>query len=462
MFCQKSLGTNEVVEEFPVGRRLAFDAARGRLWVVCRSCERWNLTPLEERWEAVERCERLFRGTRLRTSSQNIGLAKHREGLELVRIGKPLRPEFAAWRYGDQFGRRRNRMILLGNVAGLATTGGIVAGGMLIGFAGGTFAFNVAQFIYNMRVARARIRFRTSDGQVRKLGRGEVLATTRIEPADDEVGFRVQTHTGIWVDGYREWLEGDDARRALAAIIPSYNVMGGRKDTVGAAVSEIESLGHPQRFLLDVASRGESYIRNSVPGFVNEMPKSTKLALEMALHEEDERRAMGGELRRLEQAWRDAEEIAAISDDLLLPKGTDEFVARHRDSQGWRSAMYQTCMFCKKPLGSNEVLESFPVGRRLAFDAAKGRLWVVCIKCRRWNLTPLEERWEAVEDCERLFRATPTRASTENIGIARHREGLYLVRIGKPPRGSSRRGGTRMSSALGGVARWRWAARGMQ
>lgn len=46
-------------------------------------------------------------------------------------------------------------------------------------------------------------------------------------------------------------------------------------------------------------------------------------------------------------------------------------------------------MFCKKPLGANEVVESFPVGRRLAFDLAKGRLWVVCTKCKRWNLTPL-------------------------------------------------------------------------
>jgi hypothetical protein len=107
MFCKKPLGANEVVEAFPVGRRLAFDAARGRLWVVCRSCQRWNLTPLEERWEAVEACEELFRGTRVRTSSENIGLARHAEGLELVRIGRPLRPEFAAWRYGDQFGRRR-------------------------------------------------------------------------------------------------------------------------------------------------------------------------------------------------------------------------------------------------------------------------------------------------------------------------------------------------------------------
>ena len=140
MFCNKPLRTNEVVEEFPVGRRLAFDEAKGRLWVVCRSCERWNLTPLEERWEAVETCEKLFRDTQLRSSTENIGLARHPEGLELVRIGKPLRPEFAAWRYGDQFGRRRRRHIMIWSAAGVAWVGGIAitssiaVGGFMAGF----------------------------------------------------------------------------------------------------------------------------------------------------------------------------------------------------------------------------------------------------------------------------------------------------------------------------------------
>ncbi len=59
--------------------------------------------------------------------------------------------------------------------------------------------------------------------------------------------------------------------------------------------------------------------------------------------------------------------------------------------------MYVTCMFCSNPLGRNEVIEHFPVGRRLAFDSNKGRLWVVCRKCERWNLSPIEERWEAIE-----------------------------------------------------------------
>jgi hypothetical protein len=40
------------------------------------------------------------------------------------------------------------------------------------------------------------------------------------------------------------------------------------------------------------------------------------LALEMALHEESERRAQQGELEDLEEAWREAESIARIADAL--------------------------------------------------------------------------------------------------------------------------------------------------
>ena len=49
----------------------------------------------------------------------------------------------------------------------------------------------------------------------------------------------------------------------------------------------------------------------------------------MSLHEEQERRALEGELWMLEQAWKEAEEIAAISDNLLLPAGTDAFFDRY-------------------------------------------------------------------------------------------------------------------------------------
>src|ERR671929_85116 len=167
LFCQSDLGANESVERFPVGRRLAYDAARGRLWVVCPRCARWNLTPLEERWEAIEQCERLYRGTRLRASTANVGLARLREGLELVRIGSPLRPEMAAWRYGDQFGRRRRRMALRVGL-GVAAVGALVAGGV----AAGMSVAGAWWWVY-----------RLSESGIRRLARGDpntVLARVRI------------------------------------------------------------------------------------------------------------------------------------------------------------------------------------------------------------------------------------------------------------------------------------------
>lgn len=51
--------------------------------------------------------------------------------------------------------------------------------------------------------------------------------------------------------------------------------------------------------------------------------------------------------------------------------------------------MYRTCIFCSGQLGANESIETFPVGRSIAFDGGKGRLWAVCPRCARWNLAPI-------------------------------------------------------------------------
>lgn len=138
LFCNASLGANEAIERFPVGRRLAFDAAKGRLWVVCRQCQRWNLSPLAERWEAIDEAERAYRHTKKRVATDNVGLARLRDGTDLIRIGVPLRPEFAAWRYGDSFGRRRRRHLFV------AASAVIAGGGMVAGAAAGVVAIGGA------------------------------------------------------------------------------------------------------------------------------------------------------------------------------------------------------------------------------------------------------------------------------------------------------------------------------
>jgi len=49
----------------------------------------------------------------------------------------------------------------------------------------------------------------------------------------------------------------------------------------------------------------------------------------MALHEEEERRALNGELAGLQAMWRAAEEIASISDNLLVPASWPGFKRSH-------------------------------------------------------------------------------------------------------------------------------------
>src|SRR5207302_494825 len=59
--------------------------------------------------------------------------------------------------------------------------------------------------------------------------------------------------------------------------------------------------------------------------------------------------------------------------------------------------MYRTCAFCNGKLDGDGGPSGLGVGRRLAFDEWRSRLWVICPKCSRWNLAPLEERLEQIE-----------------------------------------------------------------
>ncbi|HET7566286.1 MAG TPA: hypothetical protein VFJ96_14885 [Gemmatimonadaceae bacterium] len=338
IFCNQSLGTNATFESFPVGRRIAFDAAKGRLWVICRKCERWNLSPLEERWEAVEEAERLYHDTRRRVATPEIGLARLADGTELVRIGAPLRPEFAAWRYGDQFGRRRNRQMLIAG-AGLAAIGGLVVGGVTAGVGIGGFGWMIVQ------AARTAIyggpetvvaRVRTDSGQVLPVRRRHLAESSITHASDGALAIELRYKNG------QSRFEGPEALRIASHVIPAVNRFGGSRQTVAAAVGEIEQGGGPERYVEQLARRAESstavtgrahqYGRRGSIGRTGLYGLSTvdRLALEMALHEEAERRAMAGELAELERAWRDAEEIAAIADDLLVPSGVRATLERMR------------------------------------------------------------------------------------------------------------------------------------
>ena len=63
---------------------------------------------------------------------------------------------------------------------------------------------------------------------------------------------------------------------------------------------------------------------------ISALPESLRLALEMVAHEDSERRALEGELALLEQAWKEAEEVAAIADNMFLPTFVEDWMRKHR------------------------------------------------------------------------------------------------------------------------------------
>jgi hypothetical protein len=348
MFCHQTLGENQVVEHFPVGRRLAFDSGRGRLWVVCRRCERWNLTPIEERWEAIEDCERLFYHVRTKVSTENVGLARHPEGTELVRIGAPMRPEFAAWRYGDQFGRRRKKAIWVGVGVG-AAVGTIAVAGVATGVISGALIGQFGNWVNIARNLRTHVRVRQPDGTVLKLKHPD-LEKARILSAGEDGEWVIEMKKG---GKMRRW-EGAEGLQMANRLIPAINRSGAKKSTVQDAVREIEDAGHPEEYLRLVSpetmdldgnlwsrAQGDGSwrpIKDKHIGLIHKLPHPSRLALEMALHEEQERKALQGELKALEAAWKAAEEIAEISDNLLLPEGADDFLEEHRQEAESRPA----------------------------------------------------------------------------------------------------------------------------
>ena len=336
LFCHAHLGRNEAIEYFPVGRRLAYDAAKGRLWVVCRRCERWNLTPQEERWEAIEEAERLYRGARRRMSTENVGLARVADGTELVRVGAPLRPEFAAWRYGDQFGRRRQRQAGIA-VGGVAALGAVVIGGVAAGVSMGAFSWIITQaFIRIVNGNPNTVLARVPDGDTLvEVRRKHLLRTVFVPSESGPFGLQIERREG------RMSVDGDEAARIAAALLPAVNRFGGSRDAVADAVGRIESAGGSESLVTRAGRAGIAAVGYDAPhvpahrwsraadrpwlahGLLT-LDTVTRLALEMALHEEQERRAIAGELAPLERAWREAEEIAAIADDLLLPASIGE------------------------------------------------------------------------------------------------------------------------------------------
>jgi hypothetical protein len=91
----------------------------------------------------------------------------------------------------------------------------------------------------------------------------------------------------------------------------------------------IEEAGSPDRFFRQVEyhARSRGYGYNPLRG----LPVELRLGLEMAANEDQERVALEGELALLEEAWKEAEALAAIADDLSISDSVRERLKSFRE-----------------------------------------------------------------------------------------------------------------------------------
>ena len=368
LFCHSDLNANHHLTTFPVGRRLAYDPKKGRLWVICTRCGRWNLTPLEERWEAIDDAERLFRGTRLRMSTDNVGLAQFRGGFELVRIGQALLPEVASWRYGTRLVRfepeetdiRPSLFIRGARLIARATAGALVGYAHAVGFSDDA--------VLKMRTFRRGrgVLLRTSDeyGNPINVRYDHLGAAELVRPEKDAPWqLKLQHDTGVAI------LAEAPALRVAGKMLATLNFGVASHAEVQHAIAKLDDAGDPEGYFTRVASlamrtswgrfpdakvegeeqpkgsfserlalqlanrsfwgRGGTGSDEKTPLF--RLPAVDRLALEMAANEDIERRALLGELETLHAAWKEAEEIAAIADEMFADDVLDEFKRQYYD-----------------------------------------------------------------------------------------------------------------------------------
>lgn len=398
IFCSSDLGVNDSLEEFPVGRALAFDSWRGRLWAICPVCQRWNLAPIEMRWEAVERAEKVFRATSLRVQAERIGLAQLRDGTRLVRVGDAVPGELAAWRYGRELLRRRRRYWMEVGFSAIATaTFGVPAfwGASRRKEVIGQIPASASPTGRDLLIKRLHLdgaEFRSGFGEAAaSSGGGAGVGGVGGVAAGVAAGVGAGAGAGVGAGGgaadvnggvsdgglilelprrgvlFRRFpglvLQGQSARAVLERALVGINHRGASPRALERALGLLEGSGSAEAYVgrlglaagrsgtsgdgagaaeggnagavagdggergvvvMRIRERlGSGYWRcewggpgGSAEALRNDSGSARALALEMALHEAAERRALEGELAELESRWREAEEIARIADAL--------------------------------------------------------------------------------------------------------------------------------------------------
>ena len=337
LVCATAFEPNDQLEHLPNGQRVAFDPGRGRLWVVCPTCRRWSLAPIEDRWEALEELEKLTADkARLLSQTDNISLLKSGP-LEIVRVGKAQLTEEAWWRYGRELASRRQRYKKL-SFAGTAAAGAVVVGGWATGgmtllgmwFVMGHAPDSITDAARWLRFGGSAWRGAEECGSCgytfRALpysDRGGLGLFPGSEPGKIELVQRC-SNCGVYRDGGLR-LSGQDAERTLRRVLAYHHYQGASERRVVSAARLIQEAGSPQDLARIVIKDGRR---------LGDLQRTGAIALEIAANEASEQHLLALELAQLEAHWRREEELAEIVDGELSPLPTIETMRRRITGRG--------------------------------------------------------------------------------------------------------------------------------
>jgi hypothetical protein len=262
-------------------------------------------------------------------------------------------PEFAAWRYGGHYlaRYRRELRLSLGSQLVMATAYGakwIVGSALPMGVLAGIGVTTVAMqwsltAAHAQRLWLPRRVLHTAAHGPRAVTHGDAKATRVCIDEQSGVNLVLASRPVVsappllrrlgvqhlWTGGARTETRhsADESPRLLASILGASHVQAafGRKQ-VDAAVNVM--VEHVHRAPTEPGEAAVRLLTNPALGIgrpgdfpngrpLDSMPWQVRLAAEMALHEDDERRALAGELGALYARWEAAERIARIADGEL-------------------------------------------------------------------------------------------------------------------------------------------------
>ena len=321
-FCGGSLGGDGGASGLGVGKRFAFDPWKSRAWVICGVCGRWNLTPFDDRSETIEALEKMGRAGRVAATSAQVTLIRA-AAYDVVRIGRPPRIEMATWRYGERMKARRREHLKVYVPVAIVTVGAMVALNAAAGVGLGGFFGQMpgmidaaATGIIGQRKVGIEPPICENCGKVMVLRARHIQHARLTHTAHTDLALLL---TCPHCDTLGAQIEGDVAEKALRSGMTYLNLKkkraAKRKATEAAVL--LDNSGGPEELVRRLTSEERT---------VKALGIQQGLALEMAVDEQ-------AELRELEQQWKEAEEIAEIADNLVLPRSVEEEFRRLKGDQ---------------------------------------------------------------------------------------------------------------------------------